>query len=707
MINVAIFGSGIAGLTAAHELARRGFGVYLFDPATPLGVAPADPDPDPTQPDNGYAAGGVARTQFHLGSLDGIFQSQPNPVDGTTGAFGLPGEHGFRFFPSFYRHLTDQMSRVPIEDIDGISGQPRAGRFLSTADNLLPTTVQGISTSKGNKLYTYSRTAPTSFAQVQDVILRSMEGFGYRALDLNRFLLKMIQFMTSCKKRRLAEYAPRTWWDYLGGDLYDPTFRKHINSVTRALVAMDAEHGDALTQGDILVQLMLDQLGDGRATDRVLDGPTSEQWLKHWFRFLEDGGQAAATFPQLTQPPVILTFANQALQRFDLDAQGNITQAWVGAPGATDPSTWTAVTADDGSPMDYFVIATDLGAIAAGNGGAGLVTQAMADADAAQHPGDPMLQRLRQLAYGVDRFSAWLAGIQFYLSEDIQILPGHVYFPDSAWGLSAISQVQFWGADSRARYGGGEVRGILSVIIADWDTPGGLVQKPARRCNKLELGMEVWNQLQVGLLPASIQLNPWTDPASPPVPYLDHHVDAMIVDAQHNPVCNCLGTETVDRPVAYNRQPVFICPPGSFELRPGPLEGGYSIRLGKLVFAGAYTQTYTRLPTMEAANESARHAVNAILADVESKLPPTTLDAVTGVRYERCPIYPLEDFEPGDLSPWKKIDEMLFDLGDPHMIEILGVEKILDAVMASHVSNTPVVERIFELLSRHAPRGPR
>ena len=41
--------------------------------------------------------------------------------------------------------------------------------------------------------------------------------------------------------------------------------------------------------------------------------------------------------------------------------------------------------------------------------------------------------------------------------------------------------------------------------------------------------------------------------------------------------------------------------------------GGYQVHHNSLVFAGTWTKTFTRMTTMEAACESARHAVNAIL----------------------------------------------------------------------------------------------
>ena len=77
-------GGGVGGLTAAHELAERGFRVQVYER-------------DPTY------FGGKARSV-------GV------PGSGVEGRAALPGEHGFRFFPGFYRHLPDTMKRIPIQD---------------------------------------------------------------------------------------------------------------------------------------------------------------------------------------------------------------------------------------------------------------------------------------------------------------------------------------------------------------------------------------------------------------------------------------------------------------------------------------------------------------------------------------------------------------------------------------------------------------
>lgn len=78
---VAVLGGDVAGLTAAMELAERGFEVTVVEPA-------------------GW--GGKARSAWVPGT-------------GRGGRLDLPSEHGFRFLPGIYRSLPDTLRRIPVD----------------------------------------------------------------------------------------------------------------------------------------------------------------------------------------------------------------------------------------------------------------------------------------------------------------------------------------------------------------------------------------------------------------------------------------------------------------------------------------------------------------------------------------------------------------------------------------------------------------
>src|ERR1700676_1121728 len=90
---VIILGGGVAGMSAAHELIERGFEVQVFEMKVQL-------------------PGGKARS---VSVPDSDAGEHYNP---------LPGEHGFRFFPGFYKHVIDTMRRTPY------------GTHCNTFDNL-------------------------------------------------------------------------------------------------------------------------------------------------------------------------------------------------------------------------------------------------------------------------------------------------------------------------------------------------------------------------------------------------------------------------------------------------------------------------------------------------------------------------------------------------------------------------------------------
>jgi 15-cis-phytoene desaturase len=96
---VVILGGGVAGMSAAHELVERGFQVTVLERrAHPGGKARSMPVPYTTQSN----VGGV-----YLGRE--VVNRRKD----------LPGEHGFRFFPGFYKHVVDTMQRIPYRNVQG------------------------------------------------------------------------------------------------------------------------------------------------------------------------------------------------------------------------------------------------------------------------------------------------------------------------------------------------------------------------------------------------------------------------------------------------------------------------------------------------------------------------------------------------------------------------------------------------------------
>jgi hypothetical protein len=251
-----------------------------------------------------------------------------------------------------------------------------------------------------------------------------------------------------------------------------------------------------------------------------------------------------------------------------------------------------------------------------------------------------------------------ISGVQYYFRGEIKFLPGHTVFPDSAWGLSSVFQPQFW-ATKRGWWDG--YRGLLSVDIGDWYTPvkdadSKVCGKPAWECTRKEIIEEVWRQIKESIdVDKRIDKNGKPLIADPILAHLDENIDFERVDRTGRALPSS------------NRTRFFINDPGVFAQRPGelgPAEApGYQVHYGKLVLAGTYMKTYFRLTTMESANESARHAVNAILA-------------ADGFGGDRCAIFDPEEDEIDDLKYLVDLDAELHRQGLDHFIDILGLSEL-------------------------------
>jgi uncharacterized protein with NAD-binding domain and iron-sulfur cluster len=220
-------------------------------------------------------------------------------------------------------------------------------------------------------------------------------------------------------------------------------------------------------------------------------------------------------------------------------------------------------------------------------------------------------------------------GIQFYLRTDVPIVHGHTIYIDSPWALTSVSQRQFWPSIEISDFADGRIGGILSVDISDWETAGihAAAGKMANECTRQEIADEVWAQMKDALNDQT----PLLDDANLAGWFLDEDI------VSPNPVS---ATQA-----CVNLEPLLINTKGSWPLRPEACLP----EIANLFLASDYVRTYTDLATMEAANEAARRAVNAILDATASAAP-------------RCDVWPLIEGGGALFALLRRIDAIVYRL---------------------------------------------
>lgn len=680
---VVIIGAGIAGLTAAHELVERGFEVHVYERRS-------------------YCGGKAASARMG-------------------GAGGVPIEHGFRFFPGWYRHLPDTLKRIPYR------GQREFYEGASVFDNLI-TVDAGLLAWYDRDQVRAPMHVPRSADQASTFLsfadrLRSL---GLEPGEIAFFGRKLADFMLMSEADRLKLLEPISWWAYLDADQKSQAFRDLIAATTRGMVAAKAEEASAYTISRLAVRTMFDALS---TVDRVLNGPTNEVWIEPWVSYLESRGvvfhrgyelaslnfrpgekalhsvqferqagldlqrarRALARLRQLKifeTPPVLgdeilarqeRDVASQA--SLDVEALGRlqVEYPWLREHARTvveECSDVLRVVCTTSSPKSgkgsaratgvrpnrsavktaKLVAALELAsqnveaALPARSKGA--VEPIVADYFVFALPveqmayyvnrsmmlkhHDPSLEHIVELARHVD----WMAGIQFYLKEPLELARGHIVFMDSEWGLTAIEHKQFW----RETKLPSDIQSVLSVDIASWDRKGRYLQKEAFDCSHAEIASEVWQQLKGSLNRdrRSQQLRDDMLRGTPKLASLsangtgNYHLDESVADLfdrkkqaayekargvrPGQPQGVAPWSTAGDTPYVwggraqYNLEPLLVNRAGARALRP---EAKTEVR--NMFLAADYVLTETDLACMEGANEAARRAVNALLDAAASR----------------------------------------------------------------------------------------
>ncbi len=279
---VAIFGGGVAGLTAAHELAERGFDVTIYE---------------------SRAWGGKAR-------------STVVPDSGKGGRRNLPGEHSFRLEFGFYQNLPETMRRIPFDSnpngvFDNMVAAPQLA-FARTAkrDIFLP-----LGDPDPQRAYTNPQ-------QVIDLIVGLALQMQLPPDAAAYFGQRMSVFLSSCKARRLDQWEKTTWTEFIGTDRYPEDYYKLLGAVPQYTQASKPGTTAANFLGIAFEILIFGLIGRGAngPNFRVLDGPTNDTWIDPWLRELRRLG-------------VDLRLGHQ-VQELDLEG-GKLAGARVRTPGGT------------------------------------------------------------------------------------------------------------------------------------------------------------------------------------------------------------------------------------------------------------------------------------------------------------------------------------------------------------------------------------
>src|SRR5918993_663460 len=219
--------------------------------------AAAPPRPPPSSPaprPRGPAGGGAA---------------PPPPGGRAAGAPPpLPGEHGFRFFPGFYRHLPDTMRRIP-----------HGGRTVF--HNLVAASEVQIASKEGEELLAPVH-LPRNLADL-DRGFRFLFEYGKRVRipprDTAFFVDRLLLLLTSSEERRFAEYENQSWWEFSGAESRGANYQRYLaDGLTRTLVAARAREMSARTGGYILLPLLFDMAKPAGQGDRGLERPPNDLW---------------------------------------------------------------------------------------------------------------------------------------------------------------------------------------------------------------------------------------------------------------------------------------------------------------------------------------------------------------------------------------------------------------------------------------------
>lgn len=544
-MRVHVIGGGIGGMSTALHVARLARAGYLAD------------EVEVCIYERGARLGGKSQSQI--------------------GEF--PGEHGFRFFPNFYRAIVDTLGYIELTPEHVAERQLRpelAGRTVLSLIEDAPNSAVAL-----DPLVVIERAQ--GLRGITKMARQVMRVFRLGLREATKFSRILVRFLTSSDERMLAEYEGETLHSFFveRHGLASPNFRRFIASL-RALSAMRADRGSLRTLLFTATQMLFDFDDEYRKLDGVLPGPTDWLMLEPWRQTLEALGVRFRFGAELTQ----LEF----------------TPSVSGAPPALR-SAHLRDTHGGGSfelgplgPSDFVVLAVPFEvARRVLHATTESLPTALAD-----------LLRIEQRPDNLGEGAEPMVGFQLFLRRRSALPRGHVLYCNSTWAMTSVAQAQFWQSTFTRSiaevFGQPELVDIVSGIISAWETPGGLGRSPAESSEK-EILDEALAQFNQGL---------GRDYRLDPRDVIFSQVDRDIVFGEGRAFCPT---------------PLWVSPRGSYLLRCCPDHG-----TSNFFVASDWARTETDVGSMESADEAARLAVRAIAERAPILPPPDRMPVVRPLR---------------------------------------------------------------------------
>lgn len=515
----------------------------------------------------------------------------------------LPTEHGFRFFPGFYKHITATMKEIPLDTGGNVYDK-----------NLVDTDVYTfLFSNKSGRLdvpinvgtYLSSFRFGTLVNKIRRLRKQKQDsGIEITEDGTKRFVQSITEVFTTCNARIDNNYDNISWSEYIDAEnranVYGADYKDLLaTGISKNLVAVRADVANARTGAKLIGHMIWHIVSPfAPPADKILNAPTQDAWIDPWVNFLRQKGLTIHTDRRVVSiefdPGTRLI---TGVRHDDVEAIYNQEDPVVKGKSWKYYESSDVIAKLKLEQADYFICAMPIERL-----DEVMERSKFNGYQIKQY--DPALQNFEALW----RNTEWMTGIMFYFDTPIDIARGHITIADEDAAVTMISQLQFWTEYLRNRQPivrkGKTVKALLSVIVSNWEAKSKYIANKDIRLRNLSRE-EVVEEIRELIFRCEIEKGKTLGT------YRDNLIDAFLDDSitDYDPnLANPRYKEIEGKFTLYNKEPLFINKTHSYHLRPT----GYTA-FRNLFLASDYVKTNADLGCMDSADEAARRAVNNIL----------------------------------------------------------------------------------------------